>query len=147
MPVTRPTKKEKQEPKETRRYRDDVVMLVDGAEEGKVIMYQGSEPDENGELASFTVSGENTVGELRGYGVDVEAWVQRGLIAPLGEKAVRVEIPITDMFESELKPNDEDTLAENSGLTTMDTKGMPGTQSDESEPQVRRKKRAKAHAG
>lgn len=147
MPVTKPIEKKKLEPKETRKYRDDIIMLVDGAEEGKIIIHQGSEPDEAGEIPVFNISGETTVGELRSYGVDVEAWVQRGLIAPLGEKAVRIEIPVTDMFVSELKANDEDTVAENSGLVTMNTKGMPGTLSDEVEPQPKKRRRAKAHAG
>lgn len=68
--------------KKRRRYNADVTMLVVGAEEGRVLLHQTEEQ-------SYKISGEITVADLREADIDVEDWVARGLIAPLGQLAER----------------------------------------------------------
>lgn len=97
------TPQDERAPKGKRRFKDDVVMLVVGAEEQRILIHQTEE-------GSYTITGENTVKDLRDAGIDVEQWVAIGYIAPLGELAVRAEDGIVkdSMFEDGGPSNEDD---------------------------------------
>lgn len=143
MAVQKVKVQEDEKPKSLRRYKDDLIMLVVGAEDGAMIVH----PSDDGTL--ITIMGEVTVRELREAGIDVEDYVRRDLIAVLGEKAVRQEITQGEIFEAELPLNDEDQT-EKAGLTTMRSPGMPIEAAEVESPvpvKTRRKTKVKAYAG
>lgn len=85
-----------------RRFQDGVTMLVVGAEEGRILLHQTDNQ-------SYTISGEMLVSELRDAGIDVEDWVARELIAPLGQLAERtVETDSAILYEDGEGAEDED---------------------------------------
>ncbi len=81
----------------------EVVMLVVGAEDGVQLVHNTSD-------GAMTITGENTVRDLRAIGVDVEDWVDRKIIAPLGVLAVPVapELRKEALFEKGEDPDGED---------------------------------------
>lgn len=104
MAITRVNKVDegRRQKKFKQRFKDEVVMLVVGAEDGVVLAHQG--PD-----GAMTISGENTAGDLRGIGVNVEDWVDRKLIAPLGVLAIPVQVETrNDQMFTDVPDGEED---------------------------------------
>ncbi len=98
------------------KFRDDVTMLVVGAEENKILLHQT-------ETQSYTISGEMLVSELRDAGIDVEDWVARELIAPLGQLAERaIETDPAALF---IPGDDEDEDEEDEPLDLYTNGGGP----------------------
>lgn len=81
----------------------EVIMLVVGAEDGVQLVHNTND-------GAMTITGENTVRDLRSIGVDVEDWVDRKIIAPLGVLAVPVapELRKEALFEKGEDPQGED---------------------------------------
>lgn len=107
-----------------KRFAAGVIMLVVGAEDGVQLVH--NTPD-----GAMTITGENTVGALRAIGVDVEDWVDRKIIAPLGVLAVPVEpeLRADAIFEKGEDPEGEEI----EGFETASEESEEESEEEESE--------------